>query len=290
MLSAFTLALQAGGIAALVARPSSRGQNHETVAVCLSGTARTLVEPEVHESLQQFLQGLEARGVQSRSQPDVFAFLALNDAVAYAMLPRHNTTASDIKSTLAKLGVNSFDLVDDPMEVTQENVGEVIKHPKKCFNHFVDLETHPWRLPNALSQIIHMRKCFDLLKKQEEKQGEQYDFVIFTRPDLKYRDSLPNNLLTQVYEDSNAVIDSDHFLAMPRAMANGLEDHYTALVECSSGQPCCTGIKKPEHMFEFLFGFPVAYSGSCECIGDDRSPFVSVPKRWWDLYGENYNR
>lgn len=255
-----------------------------SAAMCLSGSARSLARDNVLASLSGFLTSVNATGIKSTNGPDVFAFLALDDANAYAVTLLNNSKA-DVERALNVLNTVSYELVTDPMVVNSSNtLDRAVPNYEKCYmTKGSFFESRPWRLPNSVSQVTHMQNCVKLIRSYEKETGKKYELAILARPDLLYRRVMPKNLLEEAYR-GEAVADSDHWMAMPRANADGLIWNYDAFANCAPGDSCCGKITKSEELFEYLLGFSIAFSGSCECLGSRESKRIYTnPKREWDI-------
>lgn len=261
-----------------------RGHKHR-MAVCLSGTARTLTNDEVADSLKTFMAEVAVPGFHSKTQPDLFAYLALGDQVSYSCRDTVNASRATVRRVLDRAGATNYTLVDMPNETTDAHVGEFLGHKDECFTEGV------WALPlkgsAALSQIIHMQKCLGLVIEEESKFKRQYDVVVIARPDLIYWSPFPEDFLSDVFNNDTVVHDSDHFIAMPRHVANGLVPKGRKLVDCAPGMKCCGKANRVEDLLEFLLGVSVAHAGNCQCA---ESYTPSRSKKGFDIYGDYYKR
>lgn len=283
--------LQFGGASAIFTREMKKDPSlvRGSAAMCLSGSARSLTQKKILASLSGFLSSVNATGIESTGGPDVFAFLALDDANAYPDLPFAflNNSKSDVEKALSDVNAVSFELTQDPMELTNDTLDRAVPNNEICYmTEGGFYASRSWRLPNSISQVIHMQKCVKLIQAREKKIGKKYELAILARPDLEYKSVVPDNLLQEAY-DGEAVADSDHWMAMPRAMADGLITNYNAFANCAPGDSCCGKITKSEELFEYLLGFEIALSGSCECLGSREPDRVYTHrKREWDISRE----
>lgn len=232
--------------------------------MCLYGIARTLTTETVQVSIEMFLSKVGARGLESTGQPDLFAYLARIDDVAYADRPHLDGHLVDIERAMLRLNVVSYGITS-ASEVDELDMDTVLPNEKQCFRSGFWIERS--NLQRSLNQLVHMQKCLELIIQYETTVQRKYDSVIVARPDIVY-DSwrIVPGILDPV-AGGKVVHWRDWFMALPRdTLPRLLPGEGPVLLRCLPGERCCNTVTRSEGMFEHLTGVNMeSWSKSCMC-------------------------
>jgi hypothetical protein len=271
--------------------PSENDVNPKPVAMCLAGTARTFTEPVVLNSLQNMLRTIHVSGLTNVGAPDMFAFLALQDAEQNAARAMINGDDHAVKQALVSIKAVKYHIDAAPEGlIKNETIPELIPHHDECYQVH---DRYFWcnsvyHFLNSVNQAAHTKECVKLIEDYEQQMGKKYAVVILTRPDLRYFENLPENLLQPVFDEGKVVHENDVFMAMPRNVIDGINTHWDAFMQCKPGDSCCGTIGRSEELYEYLFGFEVAGGGWCSklnCLGDrEQSRIPDFKTRHWQIY------
>lgn len=277
-------------ISALQFGARSGDDSQKTVAWCLTGSARTFPDPAVWKSFKDVLDHSGAVGHVRKTQPDVFAYVASEDATAYTGRDQVDTKKEKIEATLKAVNAVRYRVVQSPEDISEETLSEHVAHLDECYPTEGFYWSRRMHMANSLNQLLHFGKCMELVDEQESHNGVKYDVVVLSRPDLQYdapASDYADQLFSNVY-NGTAAHESDHWMALPRKVAQRLMPAGPKLLTCAPGQKCCKKIGRSEDMFEYKLGMPIAYSGPCKCSDHDAVPNEII--RHWGIFGDEYAR
>ena len=122
----------------------------------------------------------------------------------------------------------------------------------------------------GLNQLAHKISSLEMMMRFEEARGQRFEVVVLTRPDVGYhvnrngRDWFRDVAWIPGWiSNGNVALQMDHWVAMPRALA---ERFYLLckVLSCSPSEQCCRKIDKPESPWEYFTG-AVHGPNSCQC-------------------------
>jgi len=147
------------------------------IAVCVGGTARTLVNELVHQSLRDNV--LNAFGAPTT----LFAYLRAKD---HRSGSRHSDAdANALPRILTRLGAKT--------EHVNVLIGKQELSPPACPSYDAFPATGEQRayLGSLLAQLDARRGCHNLIAAEERARGRNYSWVLFTRPDMLWYRPVP---------------------------------------------------------------------------------------------------
>jgi len=232
-----------------------------TVAMCLSGNARSFPEPRVLTGLQRFLSS-----GREQAQLDVFAHLTLQGADPKGQegwnFRKLDASQRDVELALKSLRTTAHAVELSSDTVNSSNLQKYVAH-EECFSvgYFGESRDH---LIRSCNQFVHIQRCLQLIKAHEEQRNTTYGTVMVARPDLIYSADcdwssdlkIDFNLVeagTTVYYSAKW----DWLLVMPRRAAADLA--VVLPLQCAPGQECCRRIGDSENLFEYTLGFPTIH-------------------------------
>lgn len=143
---------------------NERGQPRR-IAHCITGAVRTLTEERVYMSIKDNLIG--ALG----GSADVFFFLENGDTS-----PRGGFAGplpvDRIMAVTDYLGAVKVEFQEDDLVFLRcQKAGKI---PGRTYNS-------PWT-----AQLLKWRRCFDMIQEHEYRQNMRYDWIVKSRPDMRY--------------------------------------------------------------------------------------------------------
>jgi len=159
----------------------------QSVAVCISGTARSFTLPMVYGSIiRHMLPSLGNNFV-------VFAALTLRERHSAGMVLRHPSSAGnvgdaiavtreDVRSALDALNVSQRAVRLRDVDLTAEELLALISNAPHCLGHHV---RHPLT-PSLIAQLENAHACMQLIWRHEEEEGVRFDRMVHARPDATW--------------------------------------------------------------------------------------------------------
>ena len=128
------------------------------------------------------------------------------------------------------------------------------------------------RFLRGLNQLAHVISSLEMMMRFEKARGRRFKVVILTRPDLRYDVNRNDHdwfrdvaWIPEWISNGSVALQMDHWVAMPRALA---ERFYLLgkVLSCSpSEQFCCRKIDRSESLWEYLTGAVHGNFGQCSC-------------------------
>jgi hypothetical protein len=149
-----------------------------SVALCLSGSARTFIQPAVHRSIR--VNVIDAFG----GDLTLFAAIRKDDARGDATLPRAasvHTTVSEVEAVLALMGA----------ERQNVRIAGGVRHDRETPScHMQSIERDGERGPDLLEslagQLDGRAACMGLIERSERRLRGRFNFIIAMRPDMAW--------------------------------------------------------------------------------------------------------
>lgn len=143
------------------------------VAVCIAGTARSVVQPLVHQTLRTNL--IEAFG----GNADLFAYIRLIDGHSNPAFKDSVVDGADVRAALLHIGV--------PVEHSEVDSTTANVTMPECAvaSHNAPVSwDNPRYQASAFGQIHNRYKCYSAIADAEARHDQRYEYVITVRPDL----------------------------------------------------------------------------------------------------------
>ena len=155
-----------------------------TIALCVSGAARTFANQLVHRSLlENFIQRIGARVVP-------MAFLKLNDGRGderAGFNAKIHAEEDATRGAAAAIGVDEHDLIvkQDSYNPPPNCSGYAMFGPGHCKDDCDHMEGVS-NQQSLLGQLENRAKCFELMEQHEKRTGTRFDWLVVARPDLTW--------------------------------------------------------------------------------------------------------
>lgn len=212
----------------------------ETMAICMSGPARTLVDSDVQEGFNTYIRSSKyARGL-SGEVPDLFMYVRVGDSTQARNLGRAwlaDTNVSAVQEAIDAMNPTASRIDESSGRFDNPNLRKLGVVPE-CFE--ADWWQDTTNVLRAMNFFEGWDTCHNMLEQQERKLGRQYDLVMFTRPDLLWKQGIP----VQWFSPNSAYFGIDWWSIVPRNisrnLSNTLSDYFL-----NKDEACC-GNKNPE--------------------------------------------
>lgn len=174
--------------------PEDDREKPRRIAHCITGAVRTLTEPRVYESIKDNL--IDALGGAS----DVFFFLENGDTSPRGGFAGPLPVESILAVTDRLRAVRVEFQEDDIVFLRCQKTG---KTPDRTY-------TSPWT-----AQLLKWRRCFDMIQEHEYRQNMPYDWIVKSRPDMRYEHPVKQDWdASKVY--LGGIFCPDCLVALPR--------------------------------------------------------------------------
>lgn len=199
--------------------PSTPSSPQANVAYCIAGSARTLREARVLESIAALVAALG--GGIDLATAHFFYALEIDSANETPMSGDYSYGALDLDAVFSAL---------PPIRVA---VVAQEPHAARCANKWT------W----CLAQFAKLKACYGMVASYEALRGFSYRFIVRLRPDVEYdvspsTPSLASFGLDRVYAVRQGAHVCDMFAIVPRPLA---DIYFSVLDSCPPDQAACIG-------------------------------------------------
>lgn len=174
------------------------------LAICMSGSARTIVDDDVRASFNNYVRTEFGHGQGLRSKiPDLFISIHTGDSVKEVGgrwgHPAETQSKLDVEQAIKSLDATDAKIDESAGKYDFEGLEDKDLEEQgidpQCLSRLHDRQNGS--VARMMNFFDGWRGCHELVTEHEAKHGKQYDRVMFTRPDLLYyKPALPDSWFT----------------------------------------------------------------------------------------------
>lgn len=215
----------------------------QTMAICMSGFARTVVDSDVQNGFNSHVRKSKyARGLSSEV-PDLFMYVRIGDTTS----PSNDVNRDDVTNeSFVQTAINvlnpTLSKIDRSSGPYQSPSRKQLGVDPTCFDHGFFAKNGGYNLPRAMNFFEGWYVCHEMIEQHEGSFGLHYDLVLFTRPDLVWTRDIP----MPWFSPEVAYIGIDWWQILPRKISKGvahtLQANFLTKDELCCGVGCSEGI------------------------------------------------